>query len=52
MDILEKDGVKVSRTRISKLLRNPVYKGYIILKEFKDEPAELSAVPFKGINTL
>ena len=46
MDILEKDGVKVSRTRISKLLRNPVYKGYIILKKFKDEPAEL----IKGIH--
>lgn len=46
MDILEKDGVKVSRTRISKLLRNPIYNGYVILKEFKDEPEEL----IKGIH--
>ena len=46
MEILEKDGVKISRTRISKLLRNPIHKGYIILKEFKYEPEEL----IKGIH--
>jgi site-specific DNA recombinase len=46
IDILEKQNMKVSRTQLSILLRNPLYKGFVLLKALGDEPEEL----IKGIH--
>lgn len=39
-------GLKTSKAAFGRIVRNPIYKGYIILKAFKDEPEQL----IKGIH--
>lgn len=36
--ILEDDGIKINTNRMSRLLRNPFYMGYMYKKEWADEP--------------
>lgn len=38
---LKKKGLNVSKSQFARLLKNPVYKGYIPISEWQDEPEEL-----------
>jgi site-specific DNA recombinase len=46
---LRKEGVVISRSNFSKLLRNPFYIGKIIVPKFEDEPTEIIDGIHKGI---
>ena len=41
LDRLKKSGFKTSKAAFGRIVRNPIYKGYIILKAFQDEPEQL-----------
>ena len=38
---LKNSGFKTSKSAFGRIVRNPIYKGYIILKPFQDEPEQL-----------
>ncbi len=38
---IKKSGFKTSKAAFGRIVRNPIYKGYIILKAFQDEPEQL-----------
>jgi site-specific DNA recombinase len=39
--MLEKKGIKISRSHLSRILRNPVYMGKIAIPAFNEEPSQL-----------
>lgn len=39
--MMQKKGLKISKTRFNELLRNPKYVGKIVIPEYKDEPLQL-----------
>ncbi len=43
---LKAKGFKTSKSAFGRMVRNPVYKGYIVLRAFKDEPEQV----IKGIH--
>jgi site-specific DNA recombinase len=45
-EVLSSNGVKISRSQLSVILRNPIYMGYVKVKPYNDEKEEL----VKGIH--
>ena len=43
---LKEEGCIITRTRMSSILSNPIYKGYVLVPAYKDEPEQL----IKGIH--
>lgn len=46
MRTLQKQGVKITRNTMSQILKNPIYKGYVYVPGYRDEPEEI----VKGIH--
>ncbi len=46
INILKEDGCTITRTRMSSILKNPLYKGFLKVPAYKDEPEQI----IKGIH--
>ena len=46
MRALQKQGVKITRNTLSQILKNPIYKGYVYVPGYREEPEEV----VKGIH--